>query len=102
MRNKESLVSARKGYEELNTNAMKVLSDGGTLATFSCSHHMPNEEFAAALKSAAAAAGRTYSILKRCHQDIDHPIARAIPETEYLKGYFLRLGARPKRDTSLL
>ena len=90
LKKKESLVSASKAYGELNLLAMKTLAEGGVLATFSCSHNMPNETFSAILKQAEEKAGRKFAILKRCRQAEDHPIARAIPETEYLKGYFLR------------
>lgn len=86
-----SLASASKGYRELNYMAMKCLNDNGVLATFSCSHNMPNEAFSTVLKEAAAKAGKEMTILKRCHQAEDHPIVRAIPETEYLKGYFLNV-----------
>ena len=72
---------------------MKALSDGGVLATFSCSHNMPNELFSKILKEAAITAGKKFTILKRCHQAEDHPIVRSIPETEYLKGYFLKVSS---------
>lgn len=91
LKTRESLKSASAGYGELNVNAMKCLNSGGMLATFSCSHNMPNEVFADIIKKAAAKAGKRLTILKRCHQSEDHPIVRAIPETEYLKGYFLRV-----------
>lgn len=91
LRNRESLASASKGYKELNTLAMKTLSDGGMLATFSCSHNMPGAVFSEILKKSAVDAGRSIAILKRCHQAEDHPVVRAIPETEYLKGYFLKV-----------
>jgi 23S rRNA (cytosine1962-C5)-methyltransferase len=90
LKTRESLISAAKGYKELNTLAMKSLSAGGVLATFSCSHNMHNELFARIIKDAAAEAGKKMTILKRCHQAEDHPIVRAVPETEYLKGYFLK------------
>lgn len=91
VKSRRSLVSASKGYNELNLMAMKSLTEGGILATFSCSHNMPNEAFSSLLKEAAAEAGKKFTILKRCHQAEDHPIVKNIPETEYLKGYFLRL-----------
>ena len=91
LKNRESLASASKGYLALNTLAMKTLTEGGTLATFSCSHNMPNATFADILKRSASAAGKKITILKRCHQAQDHPIVKAIPETEYLKGYYLRV-----------
>jgi 23S rRNA (cytosine1962-C5)-methyltransferase len=88
---KHSVAGASKGYEELNLTAMRCLRPGGVLATFSCSHSMTNEIFSGILKKAAAKAVKKITILKRCHQAEDHPIVRAIPETEYLKGYFLKL-----------
>ena len=90
LKKRESVISASKGYKELNALAMKALTEGGILATFSCSHNMPNDIFARILKESAAAAKKNFTILKRCHQAQDHPIVRAIPETEYLKGYFLK------------
>ncbi len=89
LKKRESLASAVKGYAGINTLAMKALADGGILATFSCSHSMPNNVFADMLKAAVAVAKKKFTILKRCHQAEDHPIVRTIPETEYLKGYFL-------------
>lgn len=91
LKSRASLESAARGYKELNFKAMSALSDGGVLATFSCSHNMPNALFAETIKKAAAEAKKKYTILKRCHQAEDHPIVKEIPETEYLKGYFLKV-----------
>lgn len=96
LKSKESVVSASKGYRELNTLAMECISDEGVLATFSCSHNMPNELFAKIVRQSASAASKEITILKRCHQAEDHPIVRAIPETEYLKGYFFRVSSAKK------
>jgi 23S rRNA (cytosine1962-C5)-methyltransferase len=90
LRSKRDLIAAAKGYKEINALAFKVLSDGGVLCTFSCSHNMSNKIFSDVIKDAALGAGKKLTILKRCRQDKDHPIARDIPETEYLKGYFLK------------
>lgn len=89
LRSKKDIKSAARGYKEINTLAFKSLNDGGMLCTFSCSHNMPNEMFSDVIKAAAAESGKEFTILKRCRQDRDHPISRHIPETEYLKGYFL-------------
>lgn len=91
LKTRESLIAATRGYKELNMLAMKIVSDGGVLATFSCSHNMPNHLFSNIIKNAASEAKKKTAILKRCHQGEDHPIVRAIPETEYLKGYFLKI-----------
>lgn len=91
VKTKHSIASAARGYEQLNLTAMRCLRPGGVLATFSCSHNMPNALFSDILKKSAAKSGKKMAILKRCHQAEDHPIVRAIPETEYLKGYFLKI-----------
>ncbi|MDD5428473.1 MAG: class I SAM-dependent rRNA methyltransferase [Candidatus Omnitrophica bacterium] len=91
LKTRQSLIAASKGYRQLNVLAMRAIADGGVLATFSCSHNMPNELFSKTLKEAAAQSNKKFTILKRCHQAEDHPIVRAIPETEYLKGYFLKI-----------
>lgn len=91
IKSKKDMESASKGYRDLNTAAMRILNEGGILATFSCSHYMPNEIFSAILKKAAHLAGKKTEILKRCHQSEDHPIVKEMPETEYLKGYFLKV-----------
>jgi len=91
LKKKESLETASKGYKELNYLGMNILNEGGILATFSCSNKMPNEVFSKTVEEAALIAGKKFTILKRCHQAEDHPIVRSIPETEYLKGYFLKV-----------
>jgi 23S rRNA (cytosine1962-C5)-methyltransferase len=94
LKSKHGLKTAFKGYLELNRLAMHLLSEKGILCTFSCSHHMRNELFFEMLKNAAELENKTFSILKRCHQDKDHPIITEIPETEYLKGYFLSVSTK--------
>ena len=91
LRSRRDIIAAAKGYKEINTLAFKALNDGGILCTFSCSHNMPNKIFSDIIKDAAVLSGKKFTILKRCRQDKDHPIVKEIPETEYLKGYFLGL-----------
>ncbi|MDD5173287.1 MAG: class I SAM-dependent rRNA methyltransferase [Candidatus Omnitrophica bacterium] len=92
-KDKRSIITAAKGYKELNTLAMRALIDGGVLCTFSCSHSMSNEIFSDMIKASASQARKSLMILKRCHQDKDHPIVRSIPQTEYLKGRFLKVNS---------
>jgi 23S rRNA (cytosine1962-C5)-methyltransferase len=94
IKSKHSIVTASKGYRQLNLAAMKCLNDDAVLATFSCSHNMPNETFSNILKEAAEMAGKRLTVIKRCHQAEDHPIVRNIPETEYLKGYFFKVSSK--------
>lgn len=90
LKTRSAIQTAARGYKEVNRHAISVLKPGGVLATFSCSHTMPNELFIGTIKQASEELKRPYTVLKRCHQAEDHPIVRSIPETEYLKGYFLK------------
>jgi len=93
LKSRHKLADAIRGYREINLSSMRILNPGGILATFSCSHNMPFEAFSDILKEAAAEVKRSYSVLMRCHQDKDHPFIQNIPETNYLKGYFLKFDA---------
>ena len=43
------------------------------------------------LAAAAADAKRRVHIVEFCHQPIDHPVLITMPESEYLRGYVLRV-----------
>jgi len=88
-KSKGSLEGALRGYKEINLRAMKHLSPGGILATYSCSHHMHDADLRGVLASAAADARRKALVLDWCHQPPDHPVLVAMPESEYLRGYIL-------------
>ncbi|MDY4680548.1 MAG: class I SAM-dependent rRNA methyltransferase [Lachnospiraceae bacterium] len=82
---------AKSGYQKINTMAMRLLPRGGYLATASCSHFMPTEEFREILKVSAQEAGVTLRIIEERHAAPDHPVIAAIPETDYLKFFLLQI-----------
>jgi 23S rRNA (cytosine1962-C5)-methyltransferase len=88
---KDSLDSALRGYKELNLRALKILSPGGILCTFSCSYHVSPWHFRAMLESAAADGGRPIRWLEWRGQAADHPEVVQIPESAYLKGALLQV-----------
>lgn len=90
-RNKASVAGAVRGYKELNLRAMRLLSEGGILATYSCSQNVSRERFMAMLGDAAADAGRKVRVLEEARQPADHPVLLNVPETEYLKGVILQI-----------
>jgi len=90
-KSKTALTTALRGYKELNLRAMKSLRSGGVLATYSCSHHVQDTDFRQVLAEAASDARRRVSVLEHCHQPPDHPVLVTMPETEYLRGYILRV-----------
>lgn len=90
-KSKSALPGALRGYKELNLRALKALAPGGVLATYTCSHHMQDAELRAVLAEAAADARRRVQVLEFCHQPPDHPVLLTMPESEYLRGYIVRV-----------
>lgn len=90
-KSKSALEGAMRGYKEINLRAMKALSPGGVLATYSCSHHMQDAQLREVLAEAGADAKRRVHVLEWCHQPPDHPVLATMPESEYLRGYILRV-----------
>ena len=82
---------ARTGYEKINTLAMRLLPRGGYLATASCSHFMPTQEFREMLKDAGRAAGVSVRVIEERHAAFDHPVILSIPETDYLKFFLVQV-----------
>ena len=82
---------ALRGYREINVRALKLLTPGGVLVSASCSYQVDEPSFEQVLREAAADAGRTVWIEHRGGQDADHPILLALPESRYLKCFFLRV-----------
>ena len=82
--------AAQRGYKEINLKAMKLLPRGGYLATCSCSHFMPDEQFCKMLYSAAADANVSLRQIECRQQSADHPILWGVEETDYLKFYIFQ------------
>jgi 23S rRNA (cytosine1962-C5)-methyltransferase len=90
-KSKSAMEGALRGYKEINLRAMQRLTPGGVLATYTCSHHMQDSNLRSVLADAAADAKRRVQVLEFCHQLPDHPVLIAMPESEYLRGYILRV-----------
>jgi 23S rRNA (cytosine1962-C5)-methyltransferase len=89
-KSKKSLVQARRGYKQINLEAMKHLNLGGILVTTSCSYHVREEIFQEIIRKAAVEAGISLRITDRATQSYDHPILLNMPESHYLKCFFLQ------------
>lgn len=77
---------AMRAYKDLNLIAMKLLTPGGVLATFSCSGAVSRADLQNAVAWAATDAGRRVQIIEQMSQSEDHPVIVSFPESEYLKG----------------
>jgi 23S rRNA (cytosine1962-C5)-methyltransferase len=80
---------AMKGYQRLNSEAMKAIKSGGIIFTFSCSQVVDRQLFYDTVSSAAILAGRDVKVLHQLTQPPDHPVSMFHPEGEYLKGLVL-------------
>ena len=89
--NAGQLKRGARGYKDINRLGMALLKPNGLLATFSCSGNVDRPLFQKILAGAALDAGRQASIVEQFGQSADHPIALAVPDSEYLKGFLLQV-----------
>lgn len=82
---KKDFSAAKQGYFMINSLAIRCIEEGGFLATASCSHHMPEEEFYRMVRNAALKEGRTLQLIRKSGAAPDHPVNPNMPETFYLK-----------------
>ena len=90
VKRKKDAAAGRAHYERLNRSALAVLAPDGILVSCSCSYHMDGPSLQRAILGAARAENRRAQLLERHGQPPDHPVHPAIPETEYLKAFFVR------------
>ena len=84
-KSKEATKNAIKGYREINMKGLKLVKDGGYLATCSCSHFMTQELFTKTIAEAAKAAHKRLRQVEFRTQSADHPILWANDASYYLK-----------------
>ncbi|MCR5544555.1 MAG: class I SAM-dependent rRNA methyltransferase [Eubacterium sp.] len=84
-KSREATRKAVKGYREINMKGLKLVKDGGYLATCSCSHFMTQELFTKTIKEAAKAVHKRLRQVEFRTQAPDHPILWAADESYYLK-----------------
>jgi len=90
-KSRNSVKNAVKGYREINIRGMKLVKDGGFLATCSCSHFMEPELFAKTIREAAKGAHKRLRQVDFGTQAPDHPILWAAEESYYLKFYIFQV-----------
>lgn len=78
-------------YRRLNQMAMQLMSRDAMLITSSCSHHMSTQSLLQVVQQAGRHLQRNLQLLEWGGQSPDHPVHPAIPETAYLKAFFLRV-----------
>ena len=89
---------ALKAYRRLNILGMQVLRLGGILLTCSCSGVVSMDDLLGVLSQSAQRFRRSVQLLETYTHGVDHPTNLAMPETNYLKAVFCRVGS----DSSLM
>ncbi len=90
-KSKDSVKKAMKGYREINMRGLKIVKDGGFLATCSCSHFMTPELFTEVIAQAARSVHKRLRQVEYRTQAPDHPIAWNADESYYLKFYIFQV-----------
>lgn len=108
IRNRAELEEGTRKHFDLNRLAMRLVRPGGVLLSCCCSGLLQEPDFLRLLCFSSYQAGpvtepataerserhaaRPMQILARTGAAADHPIAAGVPESEYLKAVWMRLG----------
>ena len=90
-KSREATKNAIKGYREINMKGLRLVKDGGYLATCSCSHFMTQELLAKTVKEAAKTTHKRLRQVEFRTQAPDHPILWAADESYYLKFFIFQV-----------
>lgn len=88
---REATKNAIKGYREINMQGLRLVKDGGYLASCSCSHFMTQELLQKTIKEAAKATHKRLRQVEFRTQAPDHPILWAADESYYLKFFIFQV-----------
>lgn len=91
IKKRKDIKSGYQAYWRVNQLAMNLVAEGGFLISSSCSLHCSREMLLEILLQSSNALGRPIQIIQQGHQDLDHPVHPAIPETNYLKTFFCKV-----------
>ncbi len=108
IRSRAELEEGTRKHFDLNRLAMRLVKPGGLFLSCSCSGLLQESEFLKLLSAASYQSGevtqeagpnrperraaRPMQILARTGAAPDHPVAAGVPEGEYLKAVWMRLG----------
>lgn len=84
-KSKANIPQAKRGYSEINRQALKLIPDGGFLVSSSCSHHISEEILLEVISDESKRINRRLKLIHRGMQSPCHPVYLPMPETQYLK-----------------
>jgi len=90
IKRRKDIKEGEQAYRRINQLALTLLAPDGVLVSASCSYHLSRDALLGALLRTSRAEGRELQVIEEGHQGPDHPMHPAIPETSYLKAFFVR------------
>jgi len=84
-KSKATLARAKRGYAEINRQALKLIRPGGFLVSASCSQHLTTNMLTEIVQSESKRVNRSLRLIHVGGQSPCHPILPIMPETSYLK-----------------
>ena len=88
-KSRNSVKNAVKGYREINMRGLKLVKDGGFLATCSCSHFMTPELFTRTIREAGGSVHKRLRQVEYRTQAADHPILWSGDESSYYLKFYI-------------
>ena len=88
-KSRNSVKNAVKGYREINMRGLKLVKDGGFLATCSCSPFMTPELFTRTIREAAGSVHKRLRQVEYRTQAADHPILWSGDESSYYLKFYI-------------
>ncbi len=84
-KSKATLARAKRGYAEINRQALKLIRPGGFLVSASCSQHLSAQMLLEIVQAESKRVNRSLRLIQSAGQSPCHPILPIMPETSYLK-----------------
>jgi 23S rRNA (cytosine1962-C5)-methyltransferase len=84
-KSKATLARAKRGYAEINRQALKLIRPGGFLVSASCSQHLSAQMLIEIVQTESKRVNRSLRLIHSGGQSPCHPILPIMPETSYLK-----------------
>lgn len=91
IKKKKAFKEGLTAYQRVNKLAMELVEDGGIITSCSCSQHLHRDDLKRVLVHSANKAKVRITTLFQGHQGPDHPVHPAMPETDYLKTFTVRV-----------
>lgn len=95
IKSRKHLSEGVQAYRRINQMALALLKPGGLLVSASCSHHLSRDMLLEQINRGASQSDIPLQLLAEGHQDLDHPVHPAIPESAYIKALYLYRAMRP-------